>query len=73
MEINDPNIRSMERRGFLTLSAGLIGAIVFGSIPDLDRAGEMRFAEGRCGGGTDMGKSRSQPHGLLQLSFSLSP
>jgi hypothetical protein len=37
MEVNYPNIRSMERRSFLTLSAGLIAVIAFGgcrSIPD---------------------------------------
>jgi len=56
MEVNDPNIRRMERRSFLTLSAGLIAAIAFGSIPDLGRAGETQFPEGRCGGGKNMGK-----------------
>ncbi len=49
MEVNDPNIRMMERRSFLTLSAGLIAAIAFGSIPDLGRAGETQFPEGKCG------------------------
>jgi len=56
MEVNDPNIRRMERRSFLTLSAGLIAAIAFGSIPDLGRAGETQFPEGRCGGDKNMGK-----------------
>ena len=50
MEVNDPNIRRMERRSFLTLSAGLIGAIAFGSVPDFGRAGETQFSAGRCGG-----------------------
>ena len=56
MEVNDPNIRRMERRSFLTLSVGLIAAIAFGSIPDLGRAGETQFPEGRCGGDKNMGK-----------------
>jgi len=56
MEVNDPNIRRMERRSFLTLSAGLIAAITFGSIPDLGRAGETQFPEGRCGGDKNIGK-----------------
>ncbi len=50
MEINDQNIRRIDRRGFLALSAGLIAAIAFGSIPKLGRAGEIQFSEGRCGG-----------------------
>jgi menaquinone-dependent protoporphyrinogen oxidase len=59
MEVNDPKIRRMERRSFLTLSAGLIAAIAFGgcrSIPDLGHAGETQFPEGRCGGDKNMGK-----------------
>ena len=56
MEVNDPNIRRMERRSFLTLSVGLIAAIAFGSIPDLGRAGETQFPEGRCRGDKNMGK-----------------
>ena len=59
MEVNAPNIRRMERRSFLTLSAGLIGAIAFGgcrSIPDLARAEETRFPEGKCGGNKNTGK-----------------
>ncbi len=59
MEVNDPNIRRMERRSFLTLSAGLIAEIAFGgcrSIPDLGRAGETQFPEGRCGGGNNTEK-----------------
>jgi menaquinone-dependent protoporphyrinogen oxidase len=56
MEVNEPNIQRMERRSFLTLSAGLIAAIAFGSIPDLSRAGETEFPESKCGGGRNMGK-----------------
>jgi len=59
VEINDPNILRMERRGFLTLSAGLMAAIAFGgcrSIPDLARAGERQFPEDRCGGEKNIGK-----------------
>lgn len=59
MEVNDPNIRKMERRSFLTLSAGLIAAIALGgcrSTPDLVRAEETEFPEGRCGGGKNMKK-----------------
>ena len=56
MEVNDPSIRWRKRRNFLTLSAGLIAAIALGSIPDLGRAGETQFPEGRCGGDKNMGK-----------------
>ncbi|MBE0558668.1 MAG: flavodoxin domain-containing protein [Proteobacteria bacterium] len=56
MEVNDQNVQRMERRSFLALSAGLLGAIVFGSIPDPGRAGETQFPEGRCGGDKNMGK-----------------
>ena len=59
MEVNDPTLRRMERRNFLALSAGFITAIAFGgcrSIPDLARAGETRFPEGRCGGDKNTGK-----------------
>ncbi len=52
MEVNKPNLQRMERRSFLTLSAGLIAAVAFGgcrSIPDLARAEESPFPEGRCG------------------------
>ena len=56
MEINDPSIRWRKRRNFLTLSAGLIAAIALGSIPDLGRAGETQFPEGRCGGDKNIGK-----------------
>lgn len=56
MEVNDRNIQRMERRSFLTLSAGLIGAIVFGSIPGVGCAGEPQFPEGRCGGDRNMGR-----------------
>lgn len=55
MNINDPNILRIDRRGFLTLSAGLIAAIAFGSIPEAGRAGEIQFPEGSCGG-DKMGK-----------------
>ncbi len=53
MQVNDPNIRRMDRRSFLTLSASLMAAIAFGgcrSTPDLARAGETQFPEERCGG-----------------------
>ena len=56
MEVNDPSIRWRKRRNFLTLSAGLIAAIALGSIPDLGRAGETQFPEGRCGGDKNIGK-----------------
>lgn len=56
MEVNDPNILRMERRSFLTLSAGLIAAIALGSIPGLGRAGETQFPEGRCEGDKNMEK-----------------
>jgi len=59
MEVDDPNIRGMERRSFLALSAGLIAAIAFGgcrSIPDVARAGETQFPKGRCGGDKNTGK-----------------
>ena len=56
MEVTDPNIRMMERRSFLALSAGLVTAIAFGSVPDFVRAGETQFPEGRCGGDRNMGK-----------------
>jgi menaquinone-dependent protoporphyrinogen oxidase len=56
MEINDLNILKIDRRGFLTLSAGLISAIAFGSIPETGRAGETQFPEGRCGGDKKAGK-----------------
>ncbi len=52
MEANEPEIRRMERRSFLTLSASLVAAIAFGSIPELGRAGEAQFPEGRCEGKT---------------------
>ncbi len=59
MEVNDPNIRRMERRSFLSLSAGLIASIAFGgcrSMPALGRVGETQFPEGRCGGDKNSGK-----------------
>ncbi len=59
MDGNDPNIRGMERRTFLTLSAGLIAAMAFGgcrSTPDLAHADETSFPEGRCEGDKNMGK-----------------
>ena len=59
MEVNAPNIRRMERRRFLTLSAGLIAAIAFGgcrSTPGLAHAGETQFSEGRCEGDKNMEK-----------------
>ena len=56
MEVNDPSMQWRKRRNFLTLSAGLIAAIALGSIPDLGRAGETQFPEGRCGGDKNIGK-----------------
>ncbi len=56
MEGSDPDIRRMERRCFLALSAGFIGAMALGSIPGLGHTGETKFPEGGCGGETNMGK-----------------
>ena len=56
MEINDLNILRINRRGFLTLSAGFISAMAIGSFPKAGSAGEIQFPEGRCGGDKKMGK-----------------
>ncbi len=42
-------IRNMERRSFLTMSAGLVAALAFGSVPRAVSAGEANFAESSCG------------------------
>ena len=57
MEIEDKDIGRVNRRDFLTLSAGLVAAMSLGGIgAESCLAAEMKFPEGRCGVERDMEK-----------------
>jgi len=58
MGINDSDPWRVSRRGFLTLSAGLISAMSLGGISGtgFSHAAEIKFPEARCGGKNKMEK-----------------
>jgi menaquinone-dependent protoporphyrinogen oxidase len=58
MGVNDSNNWRVSRRDFLVLSVGLITAITLGgaSGAGTSHAADIKFPEGKCGGGKDMEK-----------------
>ena len=57
MGIEDDGFRRINRRDFVTLTAGLVAAVSFGGTgAGTGHAAEIRFPEGRCGGKKNMEK-----------------
>jgi menaquinone-dependent protoporphyrinogen oxidase len=58
MGVNDSNNWRVSRRDFLVLSAGLITAMTLGGTSGArtSHAADIKFPEGKCGGGKDMKK-----------------
>lgn len=58
MGANDSNIWRVSRRDFLVLSAGLITAMTLGgaSVAKISHAADIKFPEGKCGGGKNVEK-----------------
>jgi menaquinone-dependent protoporphyrinogen oxidase len=55
--VEDNELRRVNRRDFLTLSAGIVAAMSFGVTgAGVCQAAEIKFPEGKCGGKKDMEK-----------------
>jgi menaquinone-dependent protoporphyrinogen oxidase len=57
MGVDDNDFRRMNRRDFMTLSAGLVAAMSLGwTGAEIGHAAEIKFPEEKCSGGKDTGK-----------------